>query len=69
LLLVLGVKLQADDLVVQWAAELGVKATDLQAALSVMEVVPAEVDAYPEIKTLREHAWSTLIKLSKVSDA
>jgi hypothetical protein len=68
-LLMLGVKLQADDCVAQCAAELGAKARDLETALTVVEAAPAEVEAYPEIKTLREHAWSTFRKHVEVSKA
>jgi hypothetical protein len=56
-LLVLGAKLQVDDCMAQCATELRTKAMDLETAVSVMEVVPAEMDAYPEVKALREHIW------------
>jgi hypothetical protein len=68
-LLVLGVKLQADKVVAQSATELGATAMDLQMALGVMEAVPAEMCAYPEIKTLREHSWNALVERVEVSDA
>jgi hypothetical protein len=67
-LLVLGVKLQADDLVAQCATKLGVTAMDLETALGLTEAVPAEMDAYGEVKTLREHAWVALVKNVKVGD-
>jgi hypothetical protein len=68
-LLVLGVKLQADDFVAQCTTELGATAMDLETALGVMEAVPGEMDAYPEVKALREYASSTLVKHVEVSDA
>jgi hypothetical protein len=67
-LLVLGAKLQADECIGQCAAELGVKAAHLETALGVMEEVPAEMDAYPDVRAVREHAWDALVEHVEVSD-
>jgi hypothetical protein len=67
-LLMLGAKLQANDCVRQCAAELWVKAAHLETALGVTEAVPAEMDAYPEVKALRGQAWNTLANHVEVSN-
>jgi hypothetical protein len=66
-LLVLGAQLQADECMAQCARGLAAQVMDIQTALDVMERVPGEMDAYPEVKALREHAWTALIRYVEVS--
>jgi hypothetical protein len=68
-LLVLGAKLQADDAMAQCRKELGATPMQLATALGLTEVVPAEMDAYFEVKALREQAWTTVVQHVEVSDA
>jgi hypothetical protein len=67
-LLMLGAKLQADDCVRQCATKLGAKAMELETVLAVMEAVPSEMDAYLDVRALREGAWDALVKHVEVGD-
>jgi hypothetical protein len=66
-LLVLGAKLDAEYLMAQCVKELGATPMHLATALGMMEGLPAEMDAYPEVRALREQAWTALVKYVEVS--
>jgi hypothetical protein len=46
----------------QCAAGLGSEPLDVEVAIGVMDGVPAEMDGYKVVKTLREHVWQALVK-------
>jgi hypothetical protein len=68
-LIALGAQLQADECVTQCVGRLAAKKMDIETGLRVMEMVPAEMDAYQEVKALREQAWTTLTDGIEVSHA